>query len=68
MAKPRGIYPRDVSNADVESFLALSESLDVEVNNTQIRRWYGYFVDMVKRYDDKINNHLRLFYDWRSLI
>jgi len=41
-------------------FLGLREVYWHDVPEEKIERWYGSFIQLVQRYDDIINNHVRL--------
>jgi len=40
-------------------FLGLRDVYWPEVTVQQIEKWYGYFMPVVQKYDDIVNNHIK---------
>lgn len=51
---------RIVLTSDKQCFLGLREVYWPDVPEEKIERWYGSFIHLVRRYDDIINNYVRL--------
>lgn len=49
-----------VVTSDKVSFLGLREIYWPDVSEQQIQKWYDPFIPIVRKYDDIINNHIRL--------
>jgi hypothetical protein len=61
MHRPRGtFYQIFVVMSDKVSFLGLREIYWPDVSEQQIEKWYDPFIPVVRKYDDIINNHIRL--------